>query len=87
MQHFQQAIGHDAVQVGQARVGGAAAQQLEGFYRAVIGQEVIVAVVAPVHLRCLANQAFELGAIELERDRRQAAQLGLGVLINDLGQR
>jgi hypothetical protein len=38
-EHFQQTVGHDVVQAGQLRVGAAAAQQLQAFHRAVVGQE------------------------------------------------
>ncbi|MNM85929.1 hypothetical protein D3C81_980700 [compost metagenome] len=87
LEHGQQAIGHDAVEVVQAWVGGAAAQQLQRLYCAVVGQEPVVAIVAPVHFGGLTHQVLDLVAVEPQGHRRQAAQFGLGVLVDHLAQR
>ena len=86
LQHFQQAIGRDVVQPGQLRVGAAAAQQLQAFDRAVVGQEVIVAVIAPVHFSGVLDGVVDFLAREFQGDGREAAQLGLGVFVDHLGQ-
>ncbi|MNY14873.1 hypothetical protein D3C86_1480620 [compost metagenome] len=87
LEHFQQTIGHDAVQPDQLRIVGAAAQQFQSFYRAVIGQEEIIAVVAPVHLGGMLHHVFDFVARQVQRHRGQAAQFGLGVFVDHLSQR
>ncbi|MCY1530501.1 hypothetical protein D9M68_656900 [compost metagenome] len=59
-QAVEQAVGQDAVERLQARVLAAAAQQLEGFHRAIVGDEVVVAVIAPVLLGGAGDQLFQL---------------------------
>ncbi|MCY1284706.1 hypothetical protein D9M70_336210 [compost metagenome] len=86
-QQFHHAVGGDAVEALQARVGHAAAQQLEGFHRAVVGDEVVVAVVAPVALRGALDQFGDFRAAQPERDRGEAAQFDLGVFLDHLRQR
>ncbi len=62
-------------------------QQLGGFHRAVVADEVIAPVIAPVHLRSALEQAGDLAGRQLQRQRLQPAQLDLGVLIHNLLQR
>ncbi|MNP05368.1 hypothetical protein D3C76_973170 [compost metagenome] len=40
-----------------------------------------------MHFGSLTHQVLDLFAVEPQRDRRQAAQFGLGVLVDDLAQR
>src|SRR5690606_33056948 len=86
-QQLQQTAGQDAVEGGQLRPVGAAAQQLQGFHRAVVGQKVIVAVITPVQLGAALDQHLDLTAFQPERNRGQAAQLDLGVFVDHLAQR
>ncbi|MNN32668.1 hypothetical protein D3C81_1463940 [compost metagenome] len=87
LEHSEQAVGHDVIQRGQLAVLGAAAHQLEHFHGAIVGQEEIVAVVAPMHFGGLAHQIVDFFACEFQRHRGDATQLGLGVFVDDLGQR
>ena len=65
----------------------AVVQQLESLHGAVVAEEVVAAVVAPVQLRGALQEAGDLGAFQLQRDRLQAAQLDLGVLLDHLLER
>ena len=65
----------------------AVVQQLEGLHGAVVAEEVVAAVVVPVQPRGAFQQRGDLGRVQLQRDRLQAAQLDLGVLLDHLLQR
>ncbi len=86
-QHFQQSVGHDAVQCDQITARRAAAQQFQGFHRAVVGQEVVVAVVAPVQFGAALDQLANLFGVQFQGHRGQPAQLHLGVFVDHLAQR
>ena len=60
LHHFQQAVGHDAVESNEPAVITAAAQQFQTFHRAVVGEEEVVAVIAPMHLGSVFDHAFDL---------------------------
>ncbi len=84
---FKQAVGQNAVQADELGIVRTGAQQLEVFNGAVVREEVVIAVVAPVHLGSVLNQPFDFRARQLDWQGGQAAQFGLGVFIDDLRQR
>ncbi|MNN01022.1 hypothetical protein D3C81_1136290 [compost metagenome] len=66
LEHFEHAVGHDVVQTNQLRVVSAATQQFQSFYRTVVGQEEVVAVVAPVHFGGVLHHIFDLAARQVQ---------------------
>ena len=87
IEHFQQPVGDNAVQAFEAAIIRATAQQFQGFHRAVVRDEVVVAVVTPVHLGRVLDQVVDLRPRQIHGHRGQAAQFGLGVFVDHLPQR
>ncbi len=74
-------------QAGLAQPWHPGLQQLGGFHRTVVADEVIAPVIAPVHLCGALEQAGDFAAIKRQRQRLQPAQFDLGVLVHHLLQR